>query len=49
MREERSLIFMVVLMMKTETSLPGISTLDSTNNGTSSMLMSIQKSQRREK
>ena len=38
MSDERSLIFMVVLMMKIETSLPGIRTLDSTNNWTLSIL-----------
>jgi hypothetical protein len=45
MKEERLLMFMVESMTKTETSLPGESTERSINNGTSSMLMNIQRSQ----
>jgi hypothetical protein len=35
-------------MLKTETSLSGTDIRDSTNNGTSSMLMNTQRNQRRE-
>jgi hypothetical protein len=35
-------------MLKTETSLSGTDIRDSTNNGTSSMLMNTQRSQRKE-
>jgi hypothetical protein len=48
MKEERSLTSLDPKMRRTEISSPGTNILDLTNNGTSFMLMNIQKSQRRE-
>lgn len=48
-RKERSLMFTVDLTWKTDKSLCGTSTMVSTNNGTSSMLMNKSQSQRRVK
>jgi hypothetical protein len=46
-KKERSSMSQEPKMMKTETSLPGTSIRETTRNGTSSMLMNIQKSQPR--
>jgi hypothetical protein len=46
-KEERSWMFMVTEMKRTETSLCGTSMVDSTNNGILSMLINIQRIQPR--
>ena len=48
MNAVKSLMFMVVLMLKTEMFKSTTSMVVSTNNGTSSMLMNIQENQSRE-
>jgi len=48
MREERSSMFQVALMLKTEISSFGTSMERSTSNGMSSTLMNTQRNQRRE-